>query len=65
MAECVCEMYFYYAIYLCLACILAFTVRLQLITCLRWAVPRGGLWIMLLRELLSGGHSSVGLLMLP
>lgn len=60
VVKCVSEMYFYCTIYLCLACTPAFTVRLQLITCLCCAVPRGGHGILLLRELLCVGQSSVG-----
>lgn len=60
VVKCVGEMYFYCTIYLCLACTPAFTVRLQLITCLCCAVPRGGHGILLLRELLCVGQSGVG-----
>lgn len=38
---CVCEMFFYCTIYLCLACSSTFTVRLLLITCRCCSVPRG------------------------
>lgn len=64
VVKCVCEMYFYCTIYLCLACTLAFTVRLQLITCLCCAVSRGSHGILQLRELLCVGQSSVGLMLL-
>lgn len=64
VVKCVCEMYLYCTIYLCLACTPAFTVRLQLITCLCCGVPRGGRGILLLRELQRVGQSSVSLLTL-